>query len=190
MNSVVKHAIAIVMFLITGCATPNPVMRNDESGLTTATTTKSSMHSSQQSLESSVTAILSTEPLDGKNFDRYIVQAKRSVFGSGTNSFRVKDDDRLNCWLFNSGKQLPCLSQQMAQDFATDLQSTRLFQFSYLTYAIVKSQTTPNQARVLLLEIHEYTPPQHYWELVVERVGGQWQKQTLIKHPMPFPSTW
>jgi hypothetical protein len=187
-----KWCVILALLLTAGCS--NPIAEQAKSPVASPAPSVTSINGKELSLESldeAVAVILSAEPLDGMNKNRYVVQADRSVIGSGTRKVIVKESNMLSCWVFNSGV-LPktCTALQMGLDYSKDIDSQQPFRYSYVTYAIGNDSINPDKARILVYESFQYGPSATYWELVVERIGSRWQKQSLIKHPMPFPSTW
>jgi hypothetical protein len=187
----VRFYLIAFFLLITGCIAPNVNGVKPQVTLTSIPTATSSHVLQLESLDSAVTSVLSLEPLMGKNPNRYIVQVERSAFGTGTRKFATTETNMLHCWLYGIGKSTaPCTALQMGTDLAADVGSQNPFRYSYVTFTIVQDQANPNQARVIVYEIFEYGPSDSYWELVMMREGGKWQKHSLTKLPLPFPSTW
>jgi hypothetical protein len=144
-----------------------------------------------QSSELAIASILASEPLQSNSSRRYVMQIPRSAYGFGTSDSIFTDKDMINCWIFEWGSLVrKCTFLEYGETSWADIRSGKPFNAAYITFTLVPNADDPAKARVLAVETYVNPPDEHYWVMNISNVSGTWRKDSLTRHPLPFPSTW
>jgi hypothetical protein len=144
-----------------------------------------------QSSELAVASILASEPLQSNLPRRYVVQVTRNAYGFGTSEAIFTENDVINCWFFELGAPVrKCTVREFGETSWADIRSGKPFDAAYITFTLVPNADDPAKARVLAVETYVNPPDEHYWVMNISNVSGTWRKDSLTRHPLPFPSTW
>jgi hypothetical protein len=141
-----------------------------------------------------VASILAKEPLQGNLSRRYIMQTTRNAFGAGTGEAITRERDFINCWLFDGGAAVKqCDFREFGEKLWNDIragQPGQSLQTAYVHFSIVPDKSNNSQARILIFETYTNPLDEHYWVMTISNMSGTWRKDSLTRHPLPFPSTW